>query len=121
MTPAEIAAACAGDDEAARERVRRWVRGALPWWARPLPGTFKSDMRSRRFRPSDMPVLWLWRSLAFSLVRWAVVPDLDPNENFNCGFCSKPLLRRYLYCSQKCDDAQELAWQEERAHADEDQ
>ena len=42
---------------------------------------------------------WYWK------IRWIFVPDYNINEDYNCMYCGKPVLRRYLYCSQKCTDA----------------
>ena len=45
---------------------------------------------------------WWVRAVAMELIRPLVVRGVDCNEDFNCGFCSKPVLRRFLYCSTKC-------------------
>jgi hypothetical protein len=50
--------------------------------------------------------MW-WRFLAwvYALVRPLVVDDLDPNEDFLCCECNRPVLRRVLCCSRACRDA----------------
>lgn len=40
----------------------------------------------------------------FKLIRPLFVKDIDPNEDFYCGNCGKPVLTRILFCSQECDD-----------------
>lgn len=109
MTPAEVAAARASGDPVQHERVRQWVR-STPWWARRLPGAFLLYLRSYRYDPERFPLRWLLRQLVFSAVRWTVVRGIDPNEDFNCCFCSKPLLRRDMYCSMWCEIQQEWEW-----------
>jgi len=42
-------------------------------------------------------------------IRSKIVHDLDPNEDFNCGFCGKELFTRILYCSKECTDKDEEA------------
>jgi len=54
------------------------------------------------------PVTWLVLSFVHDMVRWMVVRDIDPNEDFNCVYCSKPVLRRWLYCSDACGRADDL-------------
>lgn len=45
-----------------------------------------------------------WRVLAvfYRVIRPLFVRDVDPNEDYNCTMCCKPVLRRYLTCSKKC-------------------
>lgn len=70
-------------------------------------GQFRNDLRHHEWHTSGLgprrrPLWWLGLSLAYSTVRWAFVHDLDPNEDFNCQHCSKPVLRRHMYCSNAC-------------------
>lgn len=52
------------------------------------------------------PTKWLALSLAYSLTRWKVVSNIDPNEDFNCCYCGKPVFRRVLFCSRYCSNAE---------------
>lgn len=36
------------------------------------------------------------------LIRPIFVTDIDPNEDFSCGLCGNPVLRRVLFCSSRC-------------------
>jgi len=49
------------------------------------------------------------RKRVYDAVRPFVVRDLDPNEDFVCGHCGKPVLTRTLFCSTACarEDGQE--------------
>lgn len=38
----------------------------------------------------------------FKLIRPMFVKDIDPNEDFACIWCSRPVLERVLFCSAKC-------------------
>ena len=44
------------------------------------------------------------RKLLFDFVRKTFWKDYDPNEEFSCGGCGKEMYKRYLYCSQSCED-----------------
>ena len=50
------------------------------------------------------PTTWHWRMRArvYSVVRRLFVHNVNPNEDFTCVTCCKPLLRRVLYCSSAC-------------------
>lgn len=48
------------------------------------------------------PLRWRIIAWVFSLLRPLFVSDIDPNEDFVCGECARPVLRRYLYCSAAC-------------------
>lgn len=43
-------------------------------------------------------------SFIYNLIRPLFVEDIDPNEDFVCGKCSKPVLTRVLFCSKRCED-----------------
>lgn len=45
-----------------------------------------------------------WRLLAVfhKLIRPLFVKGIDPNEDFECGNCRRPLLKRFLTCSEAC-------------------
>lgn len=45
-----------------------------------------------------------WRFLGkfYTLIRPLFIDDVDRNEDFDCGLCGKPVLRRYLFCSEEC-------------------
>jgi hypothetical protein len=86
---------------------------------------FRSDLKSWRWNRTELgrehfrlyrmerglpikerywPTWWLALSFAYNMVRWVLLRDMhvDPNEDFNCGHCSKPVLRRWMYCSDAC-------------------
>ena len=45
----------------------------------------------------------------YDLIRpFVVLGKIDPNEDFKCMECGKPVLRRVLYCSQVCNIQQDL-------------
>jgi len=49
--------------------------------------------------------MWLFDRLR----KYVVYRDsYDPNEDFVCGHCMKPVLRRYIYCSVACAEADEI-------------
>jgi hypothetical protein len=50
-------------------------------------------------------VRWWLIEQFYSSIRAAFVGNLDLHEEFSCGHCSRPLLRRYLYCSAECSRA----------------
>lgn len=41
---------------------------------------------------------WLFR-----LVRPLFVRDVDPNEDYVCCHCGEPVLKRWLFCSDRCE------------------
>jgi hypothetical protein len=42
----------------------------------------------------------------FNLIRPLFVKGIDPNEDYFCVICNRPVLKRYFCCSDKCyDDA----------------
>ncbi len=47
---------------------------------------------------------WGWVNWMFWKLRKLVYSkdDLDWNADYICGFCGKPVLKRYLYCCDKC-------------------
>ena len=44
------------------------------------------------------------RKTIFDFIRKNFWSDYDPNEDFNCGYCGKEMLRRFLFCSKECSD-----------------
>ena len=44
------------------------------------------------------------RKMVFGFIRKYFWSDYNPNEDFGCMYCGKQMLRRYLYCSQRCQD-----------------
>ncbi len=38
----------------------------------------------------------------YKIIRPLFVLNIDPNEDFECGWCKEPLLRRVLFCSSEC-------------------
>lgn len=49
---------------------------------------------------------WRWAFLDwfYSKIRFLFVNNVDPNEDFYCMFCDKPVLKRYLFCSVQCSN-----------------
>lgn len=45
-----------------------------------------------------------WLARFYDLIRPLFVRDWDRNEDFVCGHCGRPVLRRYLFCSIECAD-----------------
>lgn len=50
---------------------------------------------------------WKFMAAFFRAMRPWFLADVDPNEDFNCMECGKPVLRRYLFCSVKCEESAE--------------
>lgn len=48
---------------------------------------------------------WSVIAIFYGLIRPLFVRNIDPNEDYSCGTCGKPLLRRYIFCSKACQDA----------------
>ena len=48
-----------------------------------------------------------WRVLGawYGFLRWVTMLEVDPNEDFECCYCGKPVFRRYLFCSNRCTQA----------------
>jgi hypothetical protein len=44
----------------------------------------------------------------FNLIRRFFVADWDRNEDYICGNCGEPVLKRYLYCSLECKEHHHL-------------
>ena len=44
---------------------------------------------------------WLLRKF-YDAIRPLFVYDVDPNEDYTCCWCNKPVLKRVLYCSEEC-------------------
>lgn len=42
------------------------------------------------------------KAKVFETIRPLFVPNVDKNEDYICGQCGEPVLKRYLYCSDKC-------------------
>lgn len=51
---------------------------------------------------NDALVKWF-----YDLIRPLFVRGWNKNEDFNCGLCDRPVLRRYLYCSSECSEIHE--------------
>lgn len=55
--------------------------------------------------------IWKLLEIFYKIIRPLFVSDIDPNEDYNCGTCNKPVLKRYLFCSHKCENvASEQGW-----------
>jgi hypothetical protein len=48
----------------------------------------------------------------FKAIRPLFEQDVDPNEEFVCGECCEPVLRRVLFCSVACSDRFEAKYGE---------
>lgn len=42
------------------------------------------------------------KAKVFETIRPLFVSNVDKNEDYICEQCSEPVLKRYLYCSDKC-------------------
>lgn len=51
-------------------------------------------------------IYWKLLVFIFYYIRPLFVDNLDRNEDFYCMECCKPVLRRYLFCSEKCSNSQ---------------
>lgn len=40
----------------------------------------------------------------YNKIRFLFVDDIDPNEDFICAICNKPVLKRVLTCSNNCSE-----------------
>ena len=40
----------------------------------------------------------------YDFLRQTYQLDYDANEDYFCANCNKPLLRRYVCCSEECDE-----------------
>ena len=47
---------------------------------------------------------WKILDYVYDRIRFVFWRSYDINEDFECGFCQKPVFRRLLYCSVKCFD-----------------
>lgn len=45
-----------------------------------------------------------YKAAFFTWIRPLFVRDIDPNEDFICGSCGEPVLRRDLTCSKACSE-----------------
>ena len=43
-----------------------------------------------------------FKKILFDLIRPLFVRGWDRNEDFICGNCGEPVLRRWLFCSPEC-------------------
>ena len=44
------------------------------------------------------------KQFIYNLIRKLFWKSYDPNEDFVCMNCGKPVFRRYLFCCAKCHD-----------------
>ena len=47
------------------------------------------------------------KAFIFDMIRPLFVKDWDFNEDFYCGNCLEPVLKRYLYCCVECEKEHE--------------
>jgi hypothetical protein len=68
-------------------------------------------MISRLFnRPKywkKFPLKWKLLDSFYEIIRPLFIKNIDLNEDYYCGWCCKPVLKRYIFCSVKCSDADE--------------
>lgn len=43
-------------------------------------------------------------SFLYLFIRPFFVKDIDSNEDFICGNCSKPVMCRVIFCSKECEE-----------------
>jgi len=70
--------------------------------SRPWP---KHDPRMPNHPDSSLRYRLLSRF--YDIIRPLFVEEWDHNEDYLCGYCCKPVLRRYLYCSVQCSEEQD--------------
>lgn len=63
-------------------------------------------MRWRRYwERGEYPWRWRLMYLIFDRIRFLLDDFYDPNQEFQCGICNKPVYRFRITCgSKKCDD-----------------
>lgn len=52
----------------------------------------------------------MFKQLFFDIIRPLFVRDIKPGEEFLCEECRGPMLRRVVFCSQKCHNAHCDRW-----------
>lgn len=52
-------------------------------------------------------MIWWFLGGLYRLIRPLFVEDIDSNEDYVCGSCGKPVLRRSLFCSDRCNQVLE--------------
>ena len=52
----------------------------------------------------DRGVINIMMKKFYNLIRALFWTDYDPNEDFVCINCSKPVFKRVLFCSYKCEN-----------------
>lgn len=60
------------------------------------------NIKERRPRSDEIKRIWFKLIRRFVFAYDSFTRRIDPNEDFNCGQCGKPLLRRVLFCSAEC-------------------
>jgi len=77
-------------------------------WVQSWSEAFKQSILSSAWLPSctekDQIMMNRVRKMVFSFLRKSFWADYDPNETFSCGYCGKEMYKRYLFCSQACED-----------------
>jgi len=61
------------------------------------------------------PLNWKLRALVYRIIRPLFVEDVDPNEDYECCWCVKPVLTRMLLCSEACQDRFDEAMEDHHA------
>lgn len=56
-----------------------------------------------------MKIRWKLLALFYSIIRPLFVKEVDSNEDYECGYCRKPVLKRYLFCSEECSAKDNIA------------
>lgn len=49
-------------------------------------------------------IYWIILNWFYGLIRFLYVEDIDPNEDYHCGYCRKPVLTRLIFCSESCEE-----------------
>lgn len=55
-------------------------------------------------QPMNKPTHWKLLAFVYRVIRPLFVEDVDPNEDYECCWCVKPVLTRMLFCSRECND-----------------
>jgi len=48
---------------------------------------------------------WSFLNALYTGIRYFCMKDFDPNEDFFCCGCFKPVLNRYIFCSKECAES----------------
>lgn len=53
-------------------------------------------------------IYYVFLDILYKMIRPLFVKNIDPNEDFYCVYCNKPVLERYIFCSKECSELLEF-------------